>query len=215
MRAMLGHYGSLCVNTTAILVCMAMFTTGCTQVKNLIRDAKKPEKTEVVKVTNVEGDISTEVVAGRAPQASMRLWREGDVAKIRNNSEANVDVSGFDPESEVIVTEVLDGGNELVLRVAKKSNVKVRLSTKCQVYTIGNTDVLPPIEIAKGLDPQQVIITPLCDGVDSVIGYEIRYGSAEAGCRNAAKKGLERYRLCDERRTVRVSGPCKYFGVGC
>ena len=189
--------------------------TSCSQVKDALRDIKQPEKTEIVKVTNVEGDISTEVVAGRAPQASIRLWREGDVAKIRNNTEANVDVSGFDPESEVIVTEVMDGGNELVLRVAKKSNVKVRLSTKCQVYTIGNTDVLPPIEIAKGLDPQQVVITPLCDGVDSVIGYEIRYGSVDAGCRNAAKKGLERYRLCDERRAKRVSGPCKYFGVGC
>ncbi|MBU3679745.1 MAG: hypothetical protein FGM32_09095 [Candidatus Kapabacteria bacterium] len=205
---------------TALLACSVLFTSGCTQIKGMLRDAKKPEKTEVVKVTNIEGDISTEVVAGGAPQASMRLWREGDVAKIRNNTEANVDVSGFDPTSEVIVTEVVDGGNELVLRVAKKSNVKVRLSSKCQVYTIGNTDVLPPIEIAKGLDPQQVIITPLCDGVNSVIGYEIRYGAVDAGCRNAAKKGLERYRLCDERRSKPphsppIHGPCKYFGVGC
>lgn len=197
------------------LVAFVALLSSCSQVKDVLGGARIPTKTEVVRVSNNDGDLSTEVVAGDAPRASMKLWRDGDVATIRNNTTANIDVSGFDPDREVIVTEVSSAGDELTLRVAKKNNVTVRFTSKCQVYTIGNTDVLPPIEIARGLDPQQVVITPLCDGVDSVIGYEIRYGAVESGCRNAAKKGLEKYRLCDERRVKRVSGPCKYFGVGC
>lgn len=200
---------------TLYLVVVVALLSSCSQVKDVLGGTRNPTKTEVVRVSNTDGDLSTEVVAGDSPRASLRLWREGDVATIRNNTAANIDVSGFDPEREVIVTEVASAGDALTLRVAKKNDVTVRFTSKCQVYTIGNTNVLPPIEIAKGLDPQQVIITPLCDGVDSVIGYEIRYGAAESGCRNAAKKGLEKFRRCDERRGGHGSGPCKYFGVGC
>jgi hypothetical protein len=195
------------------LAAMFIVLAGCSQVKDMLKKDRKPSSDDIVQVRNTEGDLSTSAVAGYAPTA--RLWSEGDEVRIVNGSATNIDLTGFDEDREVIITEVNPGRNEVVMRVARKKTAEIRFTSKCQVFTIGNTDVLPPIEIDDGLQPQQVIITPLCDGVKSVIGYEIRYGSSESGCGSAARNGIKKFKLCSERRGGPVSNPCRYFGVGC
>jgi hypothetical protein len=187
----------------------------------MVVECQKPRAGEIVQVSNQDGELATSALAGLQPNSDSRLWSEGDIVRVANGRAINIDLSGFNPDREVIVTEVGSNGSELLLRVAKKSTAKIIFTSKCQVFTIGNTDVLPPIEIAKGLALQQVIITPLCDGVNSVIGYEIRYGSAEAGCRSNARNGIRKFKLCTERLPPGGGGggrkpdPCRYFGVGC
>jgi hypothetical protein len=200
--------------TVVAIAATVMGLVGCSQFKDLVKkEQRQPDNEEVVQVRNMDGDLSTSAVAGYAP--TMKLWSDGDEARIVNGSATNIDLSGFDADKEVIITEVDPGRNEVVMRVARKKTAEIRFTSKCQVFTIGNTDVLPPIEIADGLQPQQVVVTPLCDGVNSVIGYEIRYGSTEAGCRSAARNGMKKFKLCSERRRVPISNPCRYFGVGC
>jgi hypothetical protein len=186
---------------------------GCSQVKKMVRKDPTPALDDIVRLRNNNGDLSTTAVAGYEP--TMKLWSEGDEARIVNGSATNIDLSGFDNSRELIITEVNPGRNEVVIKVARKKNAAIRFTSKCQVFTIGNTDKLPPIEITDGLQPQQVIVTPLCDGVNSVIGYEIRYGSTESGCSNAARNGIKKFNRCSERTPIPPCKTMQYFGVEC
>jgi hypothetical protein len=188
---------------------------GCSLFNKALGSGSNSIEPGIVRVCNTNGDFTTqEVIAGESRVSSLRLGGVGDQIRILNNKSVNIDVTDFDSKHNVIVTEVSSSNDEIIMRVERKST-RVKFTTKCQVYTIGNTDVLPPIEVEQGLDIQQIIITPLCDGVNSIIGYEIRYGSTEAGCRGQARQGQEKYRRCREKKRGGPSNPCRYFGVGC
>ncbi len=69
------------------------------------------------------------------------------------------------------------------LKVVDKIESKVKLSKMCQTVERMNIDYIPEIEIAPELSPQQVVISPIVDNNCEVIGYQIRYGTIERGCR--------------------------------
>lgn len=76
-----------------------------------------------------------------------------------------------------------DETDEITIKVVDKQDSKVLLSKMCQTIERMNTDKIPEVEIADNLPPQQVVITPIVDEVCFVIGYQIRYGTLERGCR--------------------------------
>jgi hypothetical protein len=95
-----------------------------------------------------------------------------------------------------IVTD--EEANEITIRVVDKQDSKVILSRMCQTIERMNTDKIPEVELAPDLPPQQVVITPIVDDECYVIGYQIRYGTLERGCRrnDRAKEVYDSFNDC-------------------
>ena len=77
------------------------------------------------------------------------------------------------------------------------------LTHKCQVVDRvgGGATSFPKIEVADGLSPEQVVVTPMCDEKNRLAGYSIRYGSEERGCQIQAQAALKSFHRCDEKIT--------------
>jgi hypothetical protein len=106
----------------------------------------------------------------------------------------HINFANFDAQRNVIVTEVDPSADKAVMRVERRSKLKLRFDRECQTFRIGNLVTLPEVEINPALPARQVIVTPLCDGDRNLIGYEYRYGSQADGCN--AKATLREYRQC-------------------
>ncbi len=114
-----------------------------------------------------------------------------------------------------------EGSDNIVLTVVPKDEPVV-LKKKCDKFVRTNLfdlKQLPPIILLNNLSPEQIVITPLCDAVGVVFGYEFRYGTVESGCKAEAKEGLASFRKCKEnvnvqkRRKTDLNDPRYYLGL--
>lgn len=166
------------------------------------------------------GNVSA--VAGPVePIAVKRLSRIGDKVSIGDNDEVRLSFQGFDPKKCVLVTEYDPVLQQTTIIVVDRSSFIVTFKEKCQVIRVGNVSTLPRVVIANSLDAEQIVITPLCDGQKTIVGYEYRYGSQESGCRSQAKAGIAEWQRCKgaqppKQRLVKVSdkeASTIYFGL--
>jgi hypothetical protein len=200
----------------SIAVIFAGVTIGCTALRPQIGKPIWEDGPQFVEIRNQGGRLASSRTGAFAGKRGSRLGYDGDVVHLRNGDVLDIDMSLYDPKRDVIVTEVDAAGSEVTMTLRNRRSVSITFTHKCQVFTIGNTSALPPIEFAKGLPIEQVVITPLCDRVNSIIGYEVRYGSSSSGCAKEAREGLDKYDLCKDLPVVhQISDPCRYFGVGC
>ncbi len=171
-----------------------------------------PDATVMAKAgeVNVVGD-ATETSVPR-----FNLGKVGDRVELQDGQRLVLTYDGYDPTSQLIVSEYDDSSKRLMLAVADRASHVVRFTKKCQVFRVGNTSVLPAVAIASGLQREQVIVTPLCDSDGHLVGYEYRYGSAGKGCNEQAKDGLAAFRRCGgQPRPQPNPDPCPeciYFG---
>lgn len=120
----------------------------------------------------------------------------GDEITLKMGEQVSTVIADIDPETEVVETVIDDDQGTICLRVASAKKNVVRLEKKCQTIERIGTGPLPSVELADGLHPEQIVITPLCDGAESVVGYSIRYGSEERGCRSEARAALRAFERC-------------------
>ncbi|MBM2815746.1 MAG: hypothetical protein HW421_2508 [Ignavibacteria bacterium] len=88
----------------------------------------------------------------------------------------------LDPENTDIVSKFDYSTGEVTLRVETLFDKgEIRLDNHCQIINIGLGDI-PKIVPGKGIDKQQIVITPRMDDDCRTIGYEVRAGTIESGC---------------------------------
>lgn len=115
---------------------------------------------------------------------------------INRNQPFTIAFKNIDPDDVSLITSTNEYSDELKITLVSKKLEKVILSNKCEVIEIKGLETIPRIEINKGLQPEQVIITPLFDTYCNQIGYQIRYGSIESGCYRTGKYVVDRFNNC-------------------
>jgi hypothetical protein len=140
--------------------------------------------------------LGLEVQEAKAGVRVEVLANPGDEITLKMGEQVRTVIADIDPDTEVVESVIDDDLGTICLRVASAKKNFVRLEKKCQTIERIGTGPLPSVELADGLHPEQIVITPLCDGAESVVGYSIRYGSEERGCRSEARSALRAFERC-------------------
>jgi hypothetical protein len=161
---------------------------------------------------------------GFSPSKSIRhivISDVGDQERIKIGERVELQLDYWDIESTCLVTTTNPETNEVILELKDRDHVWVTLKEKCDIVELRGIETIPQIEIESGLNPEQIIITPLFDDFCNKIGYQFRYGSTERGCYDAAKDVLKRFRDCaggkksSKKRKVPDCLEEVWFGVPC
>lgn len=68
-------------------------------------------------------------------------------------------------------------------------NQKIKLTKKCEVIRVNAFEGIPIIEVDDSIQYQeQIVITPIFNTNCEFLGYEIRYGTTERGCKSKVLK---------------------------
>jgi hypothetical protein len=85
------------------------------------------------------------------------------------------------------------------MKLVDKDFSKILLTKKCQTITRTGINYTPKVEVVEGLNPEQIIVTPIFDDQCYRIGYEVRYGSLERGCKEEGSKNYQKYKCCRDK----------------
>ncbi len=155
--------------------------------KTFNEDNDGPKIQRIVKL-NQDGILDTlpSAIAGEVVQKAI-LEKIGDKVEFPVGQPFELIIQSINP-GEMDLNYTFDENKQMgYLSVVKKEEIrKVVLKDKCQIERIPPGE-LPLIEIANGMAKEQIIITPLFNNKKDCefLGYEIRYGSQEKGCRSA------------------------------
>lgn len=174
---------------------------------------------DTIKVANVNGNFSTSVAGYPSKRVVFNEIGQSFTIKQGEIVEFVLDID-IQQASFDILTDLQT--KEITLKLVQKDTTKIYLSSKCQTIKRYQTGWIPPIEVASNLNPEQVIATPLFNNNCEVIGYEIRYGSEESGCKSVARETLQRFVECSKKLspqtvTQRKKKPCinELLGLPC
>lgn len=150
---------------------------------------------DTIRISNNQGQIE-DAVAGFKPQKQLIFTKIGQSYNFKSGESIEIISDGVDFSNTTFDIETDENTKEIKLKLIDKDISKVYLDKKCQTIIRTGIDFVPKVEVAKGLDPEQIIITPIFDNACNKMGYEIRYGSSESGCRKEAKKVLDDFKRC-------------------
>ncbi len=142
----------------------------------------------------------TTVSKPKTPPRTESLSKVGDEIVMKYGEAIFIVLDSLNP-AEVTIESVIDETTKTVmLRVIDKSKDVVILTHKCQTVDRvgGGATEFPRIQLADGLTPEQVVVTPMCDEKNRMAGYSIRYGSEERGCQVQAQASLRSFHRCGE-----------------
>ncbi len=168
---------------------------------------------DTIKVTNKDGNISTAVTG--LPTKRITFTRIGQSFSFKNGETVEMVFEGVDFSIATFDIETNLETQDVTIKLADRDFSKVILTSKCQtIKRIGNFSI-PKIEVSAALKPEQVVVTPLFDDSCVVVGYEIRYGSEERGCKTAAMQTLTAFYDCtksqNKKPTSSPKSPCNYL----
>ena len=118
----------------------------------------------------------------------------GDPIRIRTE---DIDFGNY--TFKTVVAQGQPGRDRVTMTLERVLENTIRLEEKCQTIFWNNPYYTPVIEISSVLDPEQIILTPVFNSECRRIGYEVRYGSEERGCKKQAKEKLSQFKRCVER----------------
>jgi len=141
---------------------------------------------------------SAKVKAGARTET---LAKVGDVVEVRYGESILLVLDSLNPAEMTIESVIDEDTKSVTLRVVDKAKDIVVLTHKCQTIDRvgGGAADFPRIQLASGLSPEQVVITPMCDEANRLAGYSIRYGSEERGCQIQAQSGLRSFHRCGDK----------------
>jgi|GEM_PF-1256530 len=181
-------------------ITLFLFGAGCQTFEGGMRyDApsiREPAIREIVYDTVVVHVTETEFVPGARPTREIRFTYEGQAVAVRSGETVRLIYEGVDVATARLEGEFTDTG-AVVLRLVHRSK-PVRLTYKCQTVRVFQRTI-PDIETDPTITThpaEQIIITPIYSKDCQHVGYEIRYGSTERGCKREAKEVLDRFRRC-------------------
>lgn len=160
---------------------------------------------EKVYIQNDNGNLKA--VAGGNQTKEVTFTSFGQEYIFKKGETIAFNTSGIDFAIATFEYESIENSDNIIMRLVDKDRDKVKLEKKCQTIVRTGDDIIPKIELAENLSPEQVIVTPLFDDNCNKIGYEIRYGSTDSGCRNIALKNLKRFQDCKKPPTPPTT-PC-------
>lgn len=177
---------------------------------------------DTVWLNNNDGNVSNAVVAGIKPTKKIVFDKIGQSYTLYPDETIELITDGVDYNNAAfdIITDV--STKNITLKLIDKDNAKVILTKKCETVERFGIDFVPKIEVAEGLDPEQIVVTPLFDNNCIRTGYEIRYGSIESGCKKEAKNILKRFNDCtgknQSKQKTKIKDDCKLLrklGIPC
>lgn len=189
-----------------LIICLITFTTlpGCRTFDMIFnpgdyipRDTPREKEYiyDTIFVANAQGEM---VNAVPEPKKAKQLVfdKVGESCTFRPGETIEVISDGVDFSQYTFDIETSEENEDITLTLVDKDITKVILTSKCQTIIRTGIEVVPKVEVAPGLKPEQIVCTPLFDDDCQKIGYEIRYGSEERGCRKEAKPNLVKFRDC-------------------
>jgi len=151
----------------------------------------------------------------KTPTRVESLSKVGDEVEVKYGEALLLVLDSLNPGQMTIESIIDESTKTVTLRVVDKSADVVVLTHKCQtIDRVGGGAIeFPRIQLAEGLTPEQVVVTPMCDDKNRMAGYSIRYGSEERGCSIQAQAGLRSFHRCGDKpkpepkRSAKTRGP--------
>jgi hypothetical protein len=150
---------------------------------------------DTIKVA-MNNDMLEEVYTGARVTKTIVFTDEGQSTTFKEGEPVELIFDGLDMSKYSLDIKHNRSTGEITFSVVDNEDTKVILTEKCEVVERRNTSYLPMIEVAEDLNPEQIIITPIFDNDCNQLGYQIRYGSEERGCRKVALPVLKRFSDC-------------------
>ncbi len=125
-----------------------------------------------------------EVISGVRPSRQLKFSKIGQIYKFQNGESIEVILDSIDMNTMTLDMVTDEATKEITLKLIHKDSARVFISERCQTVNRYNTNFIPKVELAKGVPMEQVVSTPICDDECNVIGYQIRYGAIQGGCRD-------------------------------
>lgn len=175
-------------------VLATLLLSSCGNLRDLVRPTEPAPVVDTVYMQVTTGGF--EEVPQSAPTRTAKLRGPGSAAMFRLGDPIALVFEGVNQDSHAIETSLDDESGMVTMRVLSKRDGTVNITKKCQTFVYSSLTDLPKITVASGLDPEQIIVTPLCDKYGDLYGYELRYGSVERGCNHNARRGLLQFSKC-------------------
>lgn len=140
-----------------------------------------------VKVEQYE-HVLTEAVAGEQPKKRLVIDKIGKKVEFQKGEPIELISNGFNFANASIKITTDEENNRIELEVIDSQLQIVKFEKKCQCIEVRNINQLPPIDLNPGLDPHQIVITPIFNNNNDcqLVGYQIRYGDQKyGGCTQA------------------------------
>ncbi len=157
---------------------------------------------DTVAVVATAGGLSyAQTPKQKSPTRTESLSKVGDIVEIKYGEALLLVLDSLNPAEMTIESVIDEATKSVTLRVVDKTKDVVILTHKCQTIDRvgGGATEFPRIQLAEGLQPEQVVVTPMCDEKNRMAGYSIRYGSEERGCQIQAQAGLRSFHRCGEK----------------
>lgn len=156
---------------------------------------------DTVILNNNNGTLtaSNKGITGIKPSRQLIFTNIGQSYTIKNGEVIEIISKGINFAQATFDVETNEETNEIKIKLVDKELTKIYIQKKCQSIIRTGINVIPKIEVAKDLNPEQIVITPIFDDICNVIGYQIRYGSVERGCKSEAAEVLKRFNECAQK----------------
>ncbi len=159
---------------------------------------------DTIFVANAQGEMVS--VAPEPKKAKQLVFdKVGESCTFKPGETIEVISDGVDFSQYTFDIETREDNEDITLTLVDKDVTRVILASKCQTIIRTGIEVVPKVEVAPGLKPEQIVCTPLFDDECQKIGYEIRYGSEERGCRKEARPNLIKFRDCAKEKPIKNS----------
>ena len=208
----------------AMAAAITLLVAGCSHLR-LGGSLTKSASSTAVKHDTVYMQVTTgsfEETKAEPAATSVVLRGPGASATFRIGEPIALVFEDVDMQEHTVETLLDDETGLVTMRVLSRHDGVVTITKMCQRFIYSSLSDLPKVSIDTTLDPQQIIITPLCNVEGNIYAYELRYGATERGCGRNAKMGLEQFRRCSDSpvRTRKIVAPPttrrtpkKYFGL--
>ncbi len=195
------------------LVCLSACGSAPKQTTSQSSQPEKNYESLYGPVVLTEDTVTVQATAGgltyaalqksKTPSRTEALSRVGDEVVMNYGEAIFLVLDSLNPAEVTIESTIDETTKTVTLRVVDKNNDIVLLTHKCQTVDRigGGATEFPRIQLAEGLTPEQVVVTPMCDEKNRMAGYSIRYGSEERGCQIQAQASLKSFHRCGDKPT--------------
>jgi len=139
----------------------------------------------IVRDTIYIGNDEGGVIAGERNLAEKQVTfnQIGQEYKIKQGEVIRLVLNNIDTDKSTFDMITDDATGEVTLKLIDKNDHRVILTQKCETVTRYNADFIPRVEF-DGKLVEQVVTTPIMNDECEVIGFQIRFGARERGCRD-------------------------------
>jgi len=152
----------------------------------------------------INNDGINDPLPGMKPTKQIIFTNIGQTFTFKTGETIKIVSDGIDFSKATFDIETNLETNDIILKLVDKDFSKVYLTHKCQVVLRTGIDFVPKIELARGLEPEQIVITPVFDDKCNKIGFQIRYGSVERGCKKEAAEVIKRFNACVKNKLSKI-----------